>query len=166
MKFKSITILLLTLLLVPTFTACNARMDHRLDAAEEIVEDRLDAAEEIIENRKDAAENIAENPDNNSSNVTSGNTGTAENNAEANTGNPPSASPDTTITTITREEAESIALSHAGFTADEVSHLYTEYDFDDGIYKYEIQFYKDYWEYDYDIHAETGTILSFDKDRE
>lgn len=65
---------------------------------------------------------------------------------------------------ITKEDAIQIALSHAGFTSDEVSRLYAELDFDDRIHKYEVQFYQDRCEYDYDIDAYTGTILSYDKD--
>lgn len=65
---------------------------------------------------------------------------------------------------ITQEEAESIALQHAGFTADQVTGLRTEYEIDDGIPRFEVRFRQDRWEYDYEINAETGAILSFDKD--
>lgn len=70
----------------------------------------------------------------------------------------------TTTDRIAKAEAETIALEHAGFTSDEVTGLYTEYDVDNRIPKYEVQFYQDYWKYEYDIHAETGVILSYDKD--
>lgn len=65
---------------------------------------------------------------------------------------------------LTREEAEAIALKHAGFTADQVTYLRTEYEIDDGRPQYEVQFHQDRWEYDYEIDAQTGKILSFDKD--
>lgn len=65
---------------------------------------------------------------------------------------------------IDASEAEAIALEHAGFTADDVTALRSEYDTDDGIAKYEVQFNQVNWEYDYNIDAETGSILSFDKD--
>ena len=72
----------------------------------------------------------------------------------------------TSETLISETEAREKALKHAGFKADEVTRLRTEYDFDDGIHKYEIEFYKDNIEYDYEVNAVTGDILSFDKDRD
>lgn len=65
---------------------------------------------------------------------------------------------------ITREQAQTIALEHAGFTADQVTSLRTEYEIDDGIARYEVQFRQGRWEYDYEINAGTGTILSYDRD--
>ena len=65
---------------------------------------------------------------------------------------------------ITREQAVSIALEKAGFTENQVTQLRTEYEIDDGIPRYEIQFRQGRWEYDYEINANTGDILSYDKD--
>lgn len=70
----------------------------------------------------------------------------------------------TTEGTITREQAQNIALEDAGLTADQVTRLRTEYEIDDGIPRYEVRFRQGPWEYDYEIHAETGRILSRDKD--
>lgn len=67
---------------------------------------------------------------------------------------------------ITAEEAENIALTHAGLTREEVSRLHTEKDFDDGVSYYDVQFEKDRIEYEYEIKAEGGKILSFDQDRD
>lgn len=66
--------------------------------------------------------------------------------------------------TITGEEAERIALEHAGFTADQVTRLRTEFETDDGVPRYEVRFRQDRWEYDYEIDANTGAILSYDRD--
>ena len=57
-------------------------------------------------------------------------------------------------------------MEHAGFTADQVKGLRTEFDQDDGIPEYSVEFYADGWEYDYEIHAETGKILEWDKDND
>lgn len=65
---------------------------------------------------------------------------------------------------ITQAQAIEIALAHAGLTADEVQYLYTEYEIDDRIPQYDVDFRKDRMEYDYEIHAETGDILSFEID--
>jgi len=65
---------------------------------------------------------------------------------------------------LTKEQAQTVALEHAGFTADQVTHLRTKYEIDDGVPQYEVQFRRGRWEYTYEIHAENGTILSYDKD--
>lgn len=71
---------------------------------------------------------------------------------------------ETTAAPLTKEEAQAIALQHAGFTADQVTRLRTEYEIDDGIPRFEVTFRQGRWEYDYEINADTGTILSFDRD--
>lgn len=66
--------------------------------------------------------------------------------------------------TVSEEQAISIALEHAETTADKVSGLRTEYEVDDGVGHYDIRFLLEGKEYDYEIHAKTGEILSFEKD--
>lgn len=68
--------------------------------------------------------------------------------------------------TLTAEEAKSIALKHAGLTADQVKGLRAEYDVDDTVPEWEVEFYCDGVEYDYEIHVISGNILSWDKDRD
>lgn len=65
---------------------------------------------------------------------------------------------------LTLEQAQSIALDHAGVTADQVTALHTEYEIEHGAAQYEVEFHYDGWEYDYEIHADTGEILSYNKD--
>ena len=65
---------------------------------------------------------------------------------------------------LSKEEAIAIALADAGFTENQVSRLKAEFDYDDGRPEYEVEFRKDGFEYDYEIHAETGKILHKDKD--
>lgn len=67
---------------------------------------------------------------------------------------------------LTAEEAKAIALKHAGLRSDQVKGLRAEFDVDDGIPEWEVEFYADGMEYDYEIHAETGKILSWDKERD
>ncbi len=66
---------------------------------------------------------------------------------------------------ITPEEAERIALAHAGLEAGQVFIDRTERDYDNGVWHYEVEFHVGFTEYEYDIDAETGKILSFDQDR-
>ncbi len=67
---------------------------------------------------------------------------------------------------ITKEQAENIALEYVGLTREQVSGLRTEFEIDDGISQYNIEFRQDGWEYEFEIHEKTGKILSYDKDRE
>ena len=70
-------------------------------------------------------------------------------------------------TAITEDQAREIALADAGLTAEEVTFLKTKLDRDDGRLVYDVEFYNaDYTEYDYEIDAADGTILSSDFDAE
>ena len=78
--------------------------------------------------------------------------------------NPPPATVSQTPVTaapqqITREAEEEIALAHAGVAAQDAQYLRSELDYDDGIPEYDIDFHANGWEYDYEVHAETGAIL-------
>ena len=70
-------------------------------------------------------------------------------------------------TAVTEEQARETALSHAGLTADQVTFVRSKLDRDDGRLMYDVEFYtSDYKEYDYEIDAATGEILSYDYDAE
>lgn len=84
---------------------------------------------------------------------------------------PAKATPASTTTTekpkqITRDEAKNIALKHAGLTAAQVRDLEVELDRDDGTKHYDVSFDADGYDYDYEIHAETGKILKSEKERD
>ena len=67
---------------------------------------------------------------------------------------------------ITEEQAKQIALQHAGLTESQVVFARTQLDYEHGRQEYEIEFYSGTTEYDYDIDAATGDIISFDQDAE
>lgn len=102
----------------------------------------LDAAEEKVEQKMDAAEDAVEN---------------AIRDAVQSTQTP-------AADRLTPEEAQEIALAQAGFTADQVSYLRAEFEQDDRIPHYDVSFREGQWEYEFEIHAETGEILSWEKD--
>ncbi len=77
----------------------------------------------------------------------------------------PTTSTDTT-TAITVEKAKEITLNHAGLKSSDVSFIKAQLDYDDGVKVYEIEFYNSNKEYDYEINATTGAIVSFDYDVE
>ena len=67
---------------------------------------------------------------------------------------------------IGAEAAKEIAFKHAGVAADAVSQLKVEFDSEDGVMTYEIDFYSNHMEYEYDIHAKTGQIVKFERENE
>lgn len=67
---------------------------------------------------------------------------------------------------ITEAEAKSIALKDAGVKESAAVFLTVRLDWDDGRPEYEVEFYSGQTEYDYEIHAVTGAILSSDRDLE
>lgn len=67
---------------------------------------------------------------------------------------------------ITEEEAREIAFKDAEVAEADVSGVRVRLDVDDGVYEYEVEFYAGNLEYDYDIDAATGKIVSMDRDIE
>lgn len=134
MKMKYFALLMMAVLAVSFLTACGSSGTAGA----------LERAEEAVEQKLDAAENAVED---------------AVRDA---------VQPETSVaipeTRLTAEEAQEIALNHAGFAADTVTHLRVEFEYDDGIAQYDISFRDGRWEYEYEIHADDGTILSFEKD--
>jgi len=68
---------------------------------------------------------------------------------------------------ISMEDAKTRALTHAGLTAGQVTFTKQKIEWEDGRQVYDLAFYTgDAKEYDYEIDALTGEILSFDYDTE
>lgn len=72
----------------------------------------------------------------------------------------------TTTKKITKAKAKSIALKHAGVSASKATFVTAKLDYEDGQQVYEIEFYSGNIEYDYEILASNGKIISYDKDIE
>jgi uncharacterized membrane protein YkoI len=133
---KQAVALLLSFAMLLTLAGCSAaNAAHRLDAAEDRLERKFDAAEDSVERIVRKAVTPV-----------------------------PEATEDFTDTTVTQAQAENIALKYAGFTADQVTRLQTEYEIDDGIPQYHVEFHEGDWEYEFEISAKDGKILSYDKD--
>lgn len=63
---------------------------------------------------------------------------------------------------LTADQAEAAALAHAGLTAGQVTALRCKSDREDGRLVYEVEFYTAGAEYDYEIDAASGKVVSFD----
>ena len=69
--------------------------------------------------------------------------------------------------TLTQDEALAKALQHVNLKKDQVDLVKkVELDYENGRKVYEVEFYKGGVEYEFDIDAETGAILEFEKDRD
>lgn len=66
------------------------------------------------------------------------------------------------VGSISESQALEIAYQHAGVKAEEVQFHRVEIDIDDGVQEYDVNFYTQGKEYDYDIAVDTGEIRSFD----
>lgn len=69
-------------------------------------------------------------------------------------------------TVIGEDKAKAVALEHAGLSENEVTFILAYLDHDDGRNVYDVEFYVDLQEYDYEIDAYSGEILSYDFDIE
>lgn len=70
------------------------------------------------------------------------------------------------VNAIGEEKAMAIALEHAKYTQQDLLFSYVRLDWDDGKMNYDVEFLVNDREYDYEIDAISGEILSFDFDVE
>ena len=73
---------------------------------------------------------------------------------------------DTASDYIGEAKAKEIALKHAGLSSSKVTFRPVKLDWEDGRQVYEVEFYSGNKEYDYEIDAASGSILSYDHDIE
>ena len=67
--------------------------------------------------------------------------------------------------TLTQDEALAKALEHANLKRDQLDFVKNiELDYEHGRKVYEIKFYQGGFEFEYNIDAETGSVLKFEKD--
>ncbi len=62
---------------------------------------------------------------------------------------------------LTEDEAKTAALDHAGVNAADATYRKVQQDRDDGVQVYEVEFTAGTTEYEYEISASDGTILSY-----
>jgi len=67
---------------------------------------------------------------------------------------------------ISRDEAIEIALNHASLNRSEVDFDDVELEYEDGRKEWEVDFDHGNWEYEYDIDAQSGDILDFEREHD
>lgn len=142
------------------FTADGKEYEYDIDALTgAIIESKLPAGAQ-------AQQNTASN--NNTAGNTTPNTNTAgSSNTNNNTSNNTSSGTGTASAALTADQAKDKALAHAGLKQSQVTFVKSKLDWDDGRQVYDVEFYtSDYKEYDYEIDASTGEVVSYDFDAE
>ena len=100
---------------------------------------------------------------NNSSNGNNNNNGNS--NSNSNNGNSNGQNSLNGVTaSITLDEAKNIAITNAGLDINNVQFTREELEHDNHTLVYELEFFSNNIEYDYEINATTGDIISFDRD--
>ena len=67
---------------------------------------------------------------------------------------------------VTREKAREIALNDAGLKQDQVTFTKVRMDREDGRQVWEIEFFRNNVEYEFDVDMLTGRIVESDRDRD
>lgn len=121
---------------------------------------------ELLAGTQDTQNTTGQQTQENQQNADSGKTetGNSTDKNAATSGNSSSGSTQSQSGLIGLEKAKSIALENAGLKSSQVTFRHAYQDYDDGIYVYEIEFVSNGREYDYEIHATTGNIISMDID--
>lgn len=146
---KQLTAAVLLLALLLTMAGCStASAVRKLDAAEDALEAKLDAAGDRLEDKIRSTVSPTLAP----------------------------AAPEETLPVpsvpgapepsrmLTEEQARRIALDYLGLSAGQTDRIRTEYEVDDGVPQFDIELQQGEWEHEFEIHAENGQILSYDKD--
>ncbi len=66
---------------------------------------------------------------------------------------------------IGEAKAEEIVLADAGLKPEEVKRMIIKSDYDDGQQIYELDFYTEDTEYEYDVDAKSGKILKYESEK-
>lgn len=69
-----------------------------------------------------------------------------------------------TANLITEERAKEIALNHANLSASSVTFIKVKLDWEGGTQVYDVEFRKGLTEYEYEINAQTGAVIKYERD--
>ena len=136
---KKIIVLALSLIFILSLTACGRAMNDVTSDVESMGDSVVSGAESAADKITNGTESTAKNVENNSMNLMAG---------------------------ITAKDAKDAALRHAGLSESQISDVEIDLDRDNGKLIYEVDFNSGNIEYDYDIDAETGEVISADKSKD
>ena len=136
---KKIIVLALSLVFILSLTACGRAMNDVTSDVESMGDSVVSGAENAADKITNGTESTAKNVESNSMNLMAG---------------------------ITAKDAKDAALRHAGLSESQISDVEIDLDRDNGKLIYEVDFNSGNTEYDYDIDAETGEVISADKSKD
>lgn len=140
---KRISIFLYTIICVLLLSGCGTQQNGTTSGGENNITPPISDSTAGTSVENDAAPNMTNNGDT-----------TADNQI---------ASEDTVSNeTITVDVAKANALAHAGLTSEQATFTESKLDYDDARQVYELEFYSGNNEYDYEIDAYTGEVVSYD----
>ena len=131
--------LLLCLCFALSLTACGRAMSDMTSDAESIGDSVVSGTESVVDKVTSGTESTVKKDEDSSMNLTAG---------------------------ITAKDAVDAALKHAGLNENQVSDIDVDLDRDNGKLIYEVDFNSGNTEYDYDVNAETGEVISADKSKD
>ena len=137
---KKIITIALSLLFALSLTACGRAVNDTVSGVESVTDSVVSGTERVVDKTGSAVQSATSDVSGNSSMQL--------------------------IAKISAEEAKKAALAHAGLNESEVTDVDIDLDRDNGVLIYEVDFNHGGIEYDYDINAETGEIISADKDKD
>ncbi|MCM1048216.1 MAG: PepSY domain-containing protein [Clostridiales bacterium] len=117
------------------------------------------AAQGNVSNEVNTGENTTTNETSSNESTTANTTTTDENTTTNESTNSSNTAANEKITV---NAAKANALAHAGLTSEQVTFTESKLDYDDGRQVYELEFYSGNNEYDYEIDAYTGEVVSYD----
>lgn len=153
MKKKNVLLVTLTILGL-TLIGCQSQTNNEPVQQKTVNE----APQTSGNNQMEAAAPKSDDADTNSATDNS-TTATAKSDTAQNTNS-------TSSNILTEDEAKQIALKDAGIKEKNVTNIRVKKDIDDGRTVYEVEFYVENEEYDYEIDVNTGEIISKDYDIE
>ena len=141
------------------FYSNNKEYDYEISAADgKIIEYDYD-----VEGYGEST-NVSNNNSSNTNKQNSNKSNTNTTNNKANNNQNTNTNSNTSSNKISADKAKKIALNHANLTSNQVSYVQVEADFDDYTPSYDVEFYHNNVEYSYEINANNGNIISFEKD--
>ena len=150
------------------FTTAEKSYDYDIvRSSGEILHSSYDVLGAEIPKAKEETKESSSQAEASSSSASKSNGGTASQATQAPAASSQAAQPsNNTSSAITKDQAKSIALKDAGVSESATQFVWVKEDYDDGRLVYEVEFYANGTEYDYDIDQATGRILSSDFDIE
>lgn len=138
--------LILCIVFMMSLAACG-------DAANDVTSDAESIGDSVINGAEDAADKVTSGAENAADKTESAVKDTEDNSMNLMAG-------------ITANDAKEAALKHAGLDESQVRDVDIDLDRDNGTLIYEVDFNFGDTEYDYDINAETGEIISANKSKD